>query len=53
MFTRKGVLALSPTLVYVFWHSGETAETSDIQMTFTPASYNEGVQGQNSSANPA
>lgn len=46
MFTRKGVLALSPTLVYVFWHSGETAETSDIQMTFTPASYNEGVQGE-------
>ncbi len=46
MFTRKGVLALSPTLVYVFWHSGETAETSDIQMTFTPASYEEGVQGQ-------
>ncbi|MBU2534417.1 MAG: GMC family oxidoreductase N-terminal domain-containing protein [Alphaproteobacteria bacterium] len=46
MFTRKGVLALSPTLVYLFWHSGETAETSDIQMTFTPASYNEGVQGE-------
>lgn len=46
MFTRKGVLSLSPTLVYVFWHSGETAETSDIQMTFTPASYNEGVQGE-------
>lgn len=46
MFLRKGVLALSPTLVYLFWHSGETAETSDIQMTFTPASYNEGVQGE-------
>jgi len=46
MFTRKGVLSLSPTLVYVFWHSGETADTSDIQMTFTPASYNEGIQGE-------
>jgi choline dehydrogenase len=44
--TRKGILALSPTLVYCFWHSGESAESSDIQMTFTPASYLEGVQGQ-------
>jgi choline dehydrogenase len=45
-FTRKGILGLVPTLVYVFWHSGETAESSDIQLTFTPASYAEGVQGQ-------
>lgn len=44
--TRRGVLALSPTLVYCFWHSGETAGSSDLQMTFTPASYKEGVQGQ-------
>ena len=44
--TRKGILSLNPTLVYCFWHSGETAESSDIQMTFTPASYNEGVQGE-------
>jgi len=43
---RKGILTLNPTLVYCFWHSGETAESSDIQMTFTPASYNEGVQGE-------
>ena len=43
---RKGILALSPTLIYCFWHSGETAETSDLQLTFTPASYREGVQGQ-------
>ena len=43
---RKGLLTLNPTLVYCFWHSGEAADTSDIQMTFTPASYNEGVQGQ-------
>ncbi len=45
-FQRTGILALSPTLVYGFWHSGETAESSDIQFTFTPASYMEGVQGQ-------
>jgi choline dehydrogenase len=44
--TRRGILALSPTLVYCFWHSGETAESSDLQLTFTPASYKEGEQGQ-------
>jgi choline dehydrogenase len=44
--TRRGILALSPTLVYCFWHSGETAETSDLQLTFTPASYKEGEQGK-------
>ena len=43
---RRGVLGLSPTLVYCFWHSGETAERSDLQLTFTPASYKEGEQGQ-------
>ncbi|HUS97299.1 MAG TPA: GMC oxidoreductase, partial [Hyphomicrobiaceae bacterium] len=44
--TRKGILSLNPTLIYVFWHSGVAADSSDIQMTFTPASYKEGVQGQ-------
>jgi len=44
--TRKGILALNPTLIYCFWHSGEAADSSDIQMTFTPASYKEGVQGE-------
>jgi choline dehydrogenase len=44
--TRKGLLSLSPTMVYCFWHSGETTESSDLQLTFTPASYKEGVQGQ-------
>ncbi|HSF96134.1 MAG TPA: GMC oxidoreductase, partial [Thermohalobaculum sp.] len=43
---RKGVLSLSPTLIYCFWRSEPSVETSDIQMTFTPASYKEGVQGQ-------
>ena len=46
LFTRKGILSLSPTLVYCFWHSDESTRTSDLQMTFTPASYLEGVQGQ-------
>lgn len=46
VFQRKGVLALSPTLVYAFWRSEPSIETSDIQLTFTPASYLEGVQGQ-------
>ncbi len=45
LFQRKGILALSPTLVYCFWHSGETSESSDLQMTFTPASYKDGVKG--------
>lgn len=42
---RPSILALSPTLVYCFWHSDEAVRSSDIQMTFTPASYAEGVQG--------
>jgi choline dehydrogenase len=44
--TRGGLLSLSPTMVYCFWHSGESADSSDLQLTFTPASYKEGVQGQ-------
>jgi choline dehydrogenase len=44
--TRKGILSLGPTLVYVFWHSGLGGDRSDLQMTFTPASYKEGVQGK-------
>ncbi|MFV0298290.1 MAG: GMC family oxidoreductase [Hyphomicrobiaceae bacterium] len=46
VFTRKGVLSLSPTLVYAFWRSHPDVANSDIQLTFTPASYMEGVQGQ-------
>jgi choline dehydrogenase len=42
----RGILGISPTLVYCFWHSGETAESSDLQLTFTPASYKEGEQGK-------
>jgi choline dehydrogenase len=46
VFQRKGILTLSPTLVYAFWHSGESAESSDLQVTFTPASYKEGEIGK-------
>lgn len=42
----KSILALSPTQVYCFWKSAPHLETSDIQLTFTPASYHEGMQGQ-------
>jgi choline dehydrogenase len=44
--TRKGILALNPTLIYGFWRSVPSIPTSDLQFTFTPASYREGVQGQ-------
>ena len=43
---RRGLLSLSPTMVYCFWYSGESPDRSDLQLTFTPASYKEGVQGQ-------
>ena len=33
-------------MVYFFLNYGETTESSDLQLTFTPASYKEGVQGQ-------
>ena len=44
--TRKGILALNPTLVYVFWKSDERVDNYDLQLTFTPASYKEGVQSK-------
>jgi len=44
--TRKGVLALSPTLVHCFWRSDDALTSGDLQLTFTPASYKEGVQSQ-------
>ena len=42
--TRRGALALTPTLVYCFWKSDPVLEYGDIQLTFTPASYPQGVQ---------
>jgi choline dehydrogenase-like flavoprotein len=42
--TRKGILSLNPTLIYVFWKSDPAVDNYDLQFTFTPASYKEGVQ---------
>jgi choline dehydrogenase len=42
--TRRGALALTPTLVYCFWKSSPQLNRGDIQITFTPASYPDGVQ---------
>jgi len=42
--SRKGVLAMPPTLVYCFWKSNPSLKNGDIQLTFTPASYPSGVQ---------
>ncbi|MEM0989711.1 MAG: GMC family oxidoreductase N-terminal domain-containing protein [Pseudomonadota bacterium] len=43
---RSGVLSSAPTMVYCFWKTEEHLESADMQLTFTPASYAEGVQGQ-------
>jgi choline dehydrogenase len=43
-FGQQSILALNPTLIYVFWKSDESIENYDLQLTFTPASYKEGVQ---------
>ena len=43
-FGRQSILALNPTLIYVFWKSDPNVENYDLQFTFTPASYKEGVQ---------
>jgi choline dehydrogenase len=36
------ILALSPSLIHVFWKSDEALDTPDLQFTFTPASYKAG-----------
>ena len=41
---RKGALALTPTLIYCFWKSDPSLDYSDIQLTFTPASYPQGLR---------
>ena len=43
---RQGILGLVPTLVYAFCRSEPDVPSSDLQITFTPASYREGVQGE-------
>src|SRR5262249_40246566 len=39
------VLSVSPSLAHVFWKSDPALSVPDLQMTFTPASYKEGVAG--------
>lgn len=41
--TRRGALALTPTLVYCFWKSDERLDFGDLQVSFTPASYPAGI----------
>lgn len=42
---RPSVLTISPSLAHVFWKSEPSRTNSDLQFTFTPASYREGVAG--------
>ena len=42
----RSILSLQPTLVHVFWKSDEALDGGDLQVTFTPASYKQGVQSQ-------
>ena len=39
---RPSILALSPSLVHVFWKSDSALDNPDLQFTFTPASYKAG-----------
>ena len=39
---RPSILALSPSLVHVFWKSDSALDAPDLQFTFTPASYKAG-----------
>jgi choline dehydrogenase len=42
---KPSILSVSPSLVHVFWMSHPALDAPDLQMTFTPASYREGVAG--------
>jgi choline dehydrogenase len=44
LFTRKGALSMCSTMVYAFWRSDPAIANSDLQLTFTPASYKMGRQ---------
>ena len=43
---QDSILGLCPSLVHCFWKSHPAVHGNDLQMTFTPASYKEGVQSQ-------
>ena len=40
---RPNILAVSPSLVHVFWKSHPSMSAPDLQFAFTPASYREGI----------
>lgn len=42
---QPNILAVSPSLVHVFWKSDEALERADLQGVFAPASYREGYVG--------
>ena len=43
---RKGLLAMTPSQVFVFWKSHTTMDLPDLQLIFTPASYKDGKIAQ-------
>ena len=43
---RKGLLAMSPSQVFVFWKSHPAMEQPDMQLIFTPATYKAGMIAQ-------
>jgi len=45
MIGRPSALALSPSLVHVFWKSDPALDIPDVEYVFTPASFREGVVG--------
>ena len=45
-FGNRSILSLGPTLIYCFWHSEEQVKNNDLQITFTPASYDQGQQSK-------
>ncbi|MBY0510024.1 MAG: GMC family oxidoreductase N-terminal domain-containing protein [Rhodospirillaceae bacterium] len=45
LLRQPSMLAVSPSLVHVFWKSNPALTNADIQVTFTPASYMEGIAG--------
>lgn len=43
---RKGLLAMTPSQVFVFWKSNAAMDFPDLQLIFTPASYKDGKIAQ-------
>lgn len=43
---RKGLLAMTPSQVFVFWKTHAAMDLPDVQLIFTPASYKEGKIAQ-------